>query len=110
MIVFASAVTDPEVYQRCAEPGITLAAEADSRRIAHRADGSIFRNYNAILDQAAQLQGLEVLVLLHQDSEIQDPAFCAKLRAALADPEVGVVGCVGSIGVRSSAWWEGSVT
>src|SRR5205807_1941217 len=38
------------------------------------------------------------------------PAFCAKLRSALADPDVGVVGCVGSVGVRSIAWWEGSVT
>ena len=26
------------------------------------------------------------------------------------DPDVGVVGCVGAIGVRSIAWWEGSVT
>jgi hypothetical protein len=33
-----------------------------------------------------------------------------KLRRALEDPDVGVVGCVGAIGVRSIAWWEGSVT
>jgi hypothetical protein len=49
-------------------------------------------------------------VFLHQDAEIADPDFCGKLRVALADPEVGVVGCVGAIGVRSIAWWEGSVT
>ena len=35
---------------------------------------------------------------------------CAKLRETLKDPDVGVVGCVGAIGVRSIAWWEGSVT
>ena len=29
---------------------------------------------------------------------------------SLADPDVGVIGCVGAIGVRSIAWWEGSVT
>jgi hypothetical protein len=39
-----------------------------------------------------------------------DPDFCAKVRRALADPDVGVVGCVGAIGVRTIAWWEGSVT
>ena len=49
-------------------------------------------------------------MLLHQDSEIVDPDFCRKLRDALVDPEVGVVGCVGALGVRSIAWWEGSVT
>ena len=37
------------------------------------------------------------------------PDFCAKVREALRDPDVGVVGCVGAIGVRSIAWWEGSV-
>ena len=49
-------------------------------------------------------------MLVHQDAEIVDPDFCAKVRAALRDPDVGVVGCVGAIGVRSIAWWEGSVT
>ncbi|HEY1510670.1 MAG TPA: glycosyltransferase [Solirubrobacteraceae bacterium] len=74
------------------------------------ATGSIFATYNAILEEACEIEGLEALVLLHQDSQIEDPEFCAKLRTALADPDVGVVGCVGSIGVRSIAWWEGSVT
>ena len=48
-------------------------------------------------------------MLLHQDSEIIDPDFCAKLREALADPEVALVGSAGAVGVRSIAWWEGSV-
>ena len=32
------------------------------------------------------------------------------MRAALADPDVGIVGCAGAIGVRNIAWWDGSVT
>jgi hypothetical protein len=110
MIVFASAVTDDDQFQRYAGAGIRLAAEPDTQVVRHPAQGSIFRNYNAIMDQVAALDGLEALVLLHQDSEIVDPRFCAKLRAGLSDPEVGVVGCVGALGVRSIAWWEGSVT
>ncbi len=110
MIVFASAVTSPTTYDAYAAPGIVTASEPDSRSLPRTAQGSIFSNYNAILDEAATIEGLEALVLLHQDAEITDPEFCAKLRAALADPQVGVVGCVGSIGVRSIAWWEGSVT
>ena len=44
-----------------------------------------------------------------QDVEIADPDFCEKVRAALADPEVAVVGCAGATGVRTIAWWEGEV-
>jgi Glycosyltransferase like family len=110
MIVFGSSVTSRELYERCAEPGIRVAAEPDSQVIAPAAAGSIFRSYNLILDRAAALADLEALVLVHQDAEIVDPDFCRKLREALREPEVGVVGCVGAIGVRSIAWWEGSVT
>jgi hypothetical protein len=110
MIAFGSAVTKPDVYERCAGKGLALAKEADSVVLAPPAVNSIFKSYNALLDQAAELEGLEALVLLHQDAEIVDPQFCAKLRDALSAPDVGVVGCVGAIGVRSIAWWEGSVT
>lgn len=113
MIVFGSAITDQAMYRRYAAPGIRLAASGEpaTRTIAREADGSIFRNYNAIMDEVAAVDDLEALVLLHQDAEIVDPTFMTKLRAAMAsDPEVGVVGCVGAVGVRSIAWWEGSVT
>jgi Glycosyltransferase like family len=110
MIVFASSITEPETYKRCAQPGIRLAAEPGAEVIANAAAGSVFRSYNLILDTVAQRDDLEALVLLHQDAEITDPDFCAKLRLALGDPDVGVVGCVGAVGVRSIAWWEGSVT
>ena len=49
-------------------------------------------------------------MLVHQDAEIVDPRFCSKLREVLSDPEVGVVGCVGAVGVRGIAWWEGEVS
>jgi len=110
MIVFASSITDPELYRAAAEPGIRRAAEPDSEVIANAAAGSIFRSYNLILDSVAERDDVEAVVLLHQDAEIDDPGFCAKLRTALSEPDVGVVGCVGAIGVRSIAWWEGSVT
>jgi hypothetical protein len=77
---------------------------------ANVASGTLFRNYNLLLDLAVKCEDLEALVLVHQDAEIVDPEFGAKLREALSDPEVGVVGCVGAIGVRSIAWWEGAVT
>jgi hypothetical protein len=110
MIAFGSSITSPEVYERFAEPGIRLAAEPDSAVLAYAAAGTIFRTYNLIVERCAALNDLEALVLLHQDAEIVDPNFCSKLRTALREPEVAVVGCVGATGVRSIAWWEGSVT
>jgi len=110
LIVFASSVTKPEVFRRCAEPGIRRAAEPDSEVWSPPAEGPIARSYNLLLERAARLDDLEALVLLHQDAEIMDADLCAKLRREFADPEVGAVGCVGAIGVRSIAWWEGSVT
>jgi hypothetical protein len=110
MIAFGTSITKPDVFRRCAEPGIRRAAEVDSEVYELAAVGSIFRSYNALLDRAAERTDLEALVLPHQDTEIVDADLCGKVRAALRDPGVGVVGCAGAIGVRSIAWWEASVT
>src|SRR5438270_700074 len=108
MIAFGCSITAPDVYARCAEPGLRRVAEGDSEIIANAAAGSLFRSYNLLIDSVADRDDLEALVLVHQDAEIVDSEFCAKLRAALEDPRVGVVGCVGAIDVRNIAWWEGS--
>jgi glycosyl transferase family 2 len=110
MIAFGTAITKPEVFHRCAEPGIRRAAEPDSQVLALPAAGTIFRSYNELLDRAGGFEDLEALVLVHQDAEIVDADLCHKVRDALRDPAVAAVGCVGAIGVRSIAWWEGSVT
>ena len=110
MIVFGCPITDQEIWERYAKPGIEFSREPDSLVIAQASNGSIFRNYNLLLDRVAKLDDVEALVLLHQDSEIVDDRFCATLRKALEDPEVALVGCAGAVGVRSIAWWEGSPT
>ena len=110
MIVFGTAVTDPETYDRCAAPGIQRASEPDSVVLAHQTAGSLFRNYNLLLDLAAEHDGLEALVLVHQDAELDDLDFAAKIRDALRDPDAAIIGCVGAVGVRSIAWWQGAVT
>ena len=110
MIAFGSSITKPDVYERCAARGFELAAEPDTEVLAFGAAGSIFRSYNLLLEKARELDGLEALVLVHQDAEIVDPEFCRKLRRALEDPEVALIGCAGATGQRSIAWWEGSVT
>lgn len=110
MIAFGSSITKPDVYRRCAEPGLRRIAEPDSEIVQMEAVGSIFRSYNALLERFVGRPGLEALVLVHQDAEIVEPNFCQIIRDALSDPQVGLVGCVGAVGVRSIAWWEASVT
>ncbi|HEX6460188.1 MAG TPA: glycosyltransferase [Thermoleophilaceae bacterium] len=110
MIVFGTSVTDSEAYELCALPGIRRASEPDSVVIAHHTAGSVFHNYNVLLDKAAEHEDLEALVLLHQDVEIADSDFPIKVREALRDPDVAILGCVGAVGVRSIAWWQGAVT
>jgi hypothetical protein len=114
MIAFGCAITDHALYESFAEPGIRRVAEPDSTVLpvgsAGLGDASIFRNYNLLLEQASKLDDLEALVLVHQDAEIVDDEFCAKVRNILRDPDVGILGCAGAIGVRNIAWWDGSVT
>jgi Glycosyltransferase like family len=110
MIAFGCPITNVDEYDRCASPALRHVVEPDSIVFAEPSIGSIFRSYNHLLDKAAKLDGLEAMVLLHQDTELVDDDFCPRVRRAVRDPEVGVVGCVGAIGVRSIAWWQGSVT
>lgn len=110
MIAFGSAITDGAMYERCAEPGILLAAEPDSLILPTQTTGSLYRNYNLMFDLAAENDDLEALVLVHQDAELVDPNFCSVVREAFADPEVALGGLAGSLGVRSIAWWEAAVT
>lgn len=89
--------------------GLERVAEPDSPVLARLKSRSLAATLNLILDEAAALPELEALVLVHEDVEITDGAFAAKLRAALRDPEVAIVGAVGATGVRSIAWWDGTL-
>jgi 2-polyprenyl-3-methyl-5-hydroxy-6-metoxy-1,4-benzoquinol methylase len=107
MIAFASCIGSEDKYRAIAVPGLRRAAEPDSLVAEVTTDSSIFAAYNEALDAVAGRDDLEALVLLHEDVEIVDPEFCAKLRAALADPRVAVVGVVGARRVTGLAWWRG---
>jgi Glycosyltransferase like family len=110
MIVFGSSIFDPEAYRQFARPGILAAAETGAEIDAFAAIGSVCRSYNLLLDAAAARDDLEALVLVDERVELTDPDLCAKVRRALRDPDVAVVGWMGATGVRSIAWWEGDIS
>lgn len=107
MIAFASCVGSEQKYRRYALPGLRRACEPDSMIAQAISDRSIFEAYNEVLDAFAPRADLEALVLLHEDVEIVDSAFCARLRTCFADASVAVVGAAGARAVTSLAWWEG---
>jgi GT2 family glycosyltransferase len=106
MIAFGVCVSSRERFDAFAKPGIIRCAGSEPLVIERHGQDSIYAAYNSILDAAASIRRLEALVLLHDDTEIRDPRLSALLRAAFADPSVGVVGAVGGRGVRRLAWWE----
>jgi hypothetical protein len=109
LIAFASSISGAEAYRRYAEPGIRRVAEADSQVLAYAAVEPVGRTYNLILDAAARLPDLEALVVVHPHTEIIQADLCSRVRRALADSQVGAVGCTGARQVSGIAWWEGQV-
>ena len=109
MIAFGCCVGRPETFARHAQPGLAKVVEADSVLAETSTTTSIHEAYNEILDAFTGYEGLEALVLLHEDVELLDGDFCDRVRAALADPSVAITGAVGASGVTSLAWWEGRI-
>ena len=107
MIAFASCVASPEKFREYAQPGLQLVCEPDSLVAEVTTDSSIFDAYNEVLDALSGREDLEALVLLHEDLEIVDHGFCAKVRARFADPDIAVIGVVGASNIKGVAWWEG---
>jgi hypothetical protein len=110
MIAFGSVLADSEAYRRFAEPGIRRAAEPDSAVHVFGAVGSVCRGNNLLLDVAATHEDLEALVIVDARTELADPAFCARVRDTLRDPDVALAGPVGASRVSSIAWWQGEVS
>lgn len=106
MIAFGCAVVSQPKYSSYALPGIRRGGEPDSPVLVRRG-ASIQEGYNSILEELAGLSGLEAAVLLHEDVEILDEHFAAKIRRALEDPLVAVVGAIGASEASGLAWWEG---
>jgi hypothetical protein len=110
VIAFGCSIISPETYVARAATGIARARASDSEVFACQAAGSVFRSYNLILERFAGRDDLEALVLVHEDAEILDPDLPRKVRGALRDESVAVVGCVGADGVHDIAWWDNSTT
>jgi hypothetical protein len=105
MIAFGCAIHSEEKYERFARPGIERVRDPEAPLIELRDRHCIFTAYNEILDRVRDDPRIETLVLIHEDTEIRDSRFEAKIRWVLSDPLVAIVGTVGAVGVRGIDWW-----
>ena len=107
MIAYGVCIGSDERFARFAEPGILRAAGPDPVVFKRWDQKSLFAGYNSILDEARELPDLEALVLLHDDTELQDAGFEVKVKELFSDPSIGLAGAIGASQVTSLAWWEG---
>jgi len=106
MIAYGCAIGDVDKYRRCARPGIDLArAEAATPVIELHGADCIFGAYNEILERVRGDDGVDALVLVHEDTEITDARFEEKVRRALAETPAAILGVLGAVGVTGIDWW-----
>jgi Glycosyltransferase like family len=106
VIAFGCPIRDEEAYRRHAAPSIERVREADSLVIEKRGYDSIQQPYNEILEEAAAHEDLEAVILLHEDTTLDEPRLPGIVRSHLADPAVGVIGSIGARELTGLDWWN----
>lgn len=107
MIAYGVCIGSEDKYQAFARQGLDRCATSQAPIAECRESNSIFTAYNEILEAYRDIPSLEAVVLLHEDVELRDPLFEDKVRHAMADPDIAILGVIGARSVSSLAWWEG---
>lgn len=111
MILFGTCVGGAgERFEAITLPSLRKTTTSDDVVLWRRGDAGISAVYNAFIDEALARPEAEALVLLHDDVEIVDPSFRAKVLRHLSAPSAGVVGVAGGAGLHSLEWWTASTT
>lgn len=115
MIIFGTVSAYPEKLATQCAPGIarSMNGEAYEHKVLKTNGREIFSGYASLLAHASLVFGDsnrtdDALVLLHDDLELRDTSFSAKVASLMSDPGIGVAGLIGSTGEASLAWWEGA--
>ncbi len=105
MIILGTCVGDEERYRSVALPSLERIAGSEDLIWSKSGQHGIVAAYNEMIRDARALPRCEALVLLHEDVEIIEENFRAKLRRSLREG-VGVVGVIGASGLDGLAWWN----
>jgi SAM-dependent methyltransferase len=107
VIVFGVCVEDGTRFPRVAQPTIERVMRDGDVLLTDDGSSGICAAYNKFIERAVLLPECEALVLLHDDVELIDRNFRAKVLAAAGEPGVGIVGVIGASGLQSVEWWTG---
>jgi hypothetical protein len=103
MIVFGICAGPSSKFELICQPALErLAPEAEV--VVLRSQKAIASAYNTILDAASRRSDLEGVVLLHDDVELLDPHWRAKLSKAF-ESGADIVGVIGGRGKGGMSWW-----
>ena len=115
MIIFGTVSAHPEKLATQCAPGIawSMSGEGYEHKVLKSDGREIFSGYDSLLRHAAIVFGEsaradDALVLLHDDLELRDTSLSVKVARVMSDPDIAVVGLIGSTGARTLAWWEGT--
>lgn len=107
MIIFGTCVADEARYTSIALPSIRRSAITDDVILKEPGRRGIARVYNQFISEARHHSECSALVLLHEDTEIIDDNFRAKIMHLAKNPTVAVGGVAGAAGLRGLEWWTG---
>lgn len=102
MIAFGHHYVDADAFSRWVGPGIERAKDPGDAVLVNASTWPVARGLNALLDAAREMDGLEALVVVGHDVEL-DGGIGAAVRA-LEGPLGGMAG-----GRAGLAWWGGDV-
>lgn len=102
---------DGRRFRHVVGPSLKRALADGDRVVALAGDGrGIPAIYNEVFQIGRSREDCEGIVLLHDDVQLLDPDFRAKVIASLSEPNVGVVGVVGGRGLIDAQWWNARET
>ena len=108
MILFGTAVGSRDVYGHVALPSIRAVTETEAAILSVRDAPSIAVAYNQLIQEALSWgDDVEAIALIHDDVEIQDRNFLARVRRGLNGGRIGVLGVIGGRELTSMGWWSG---
>jgi hypothetical protein len=104
-VAYGCCVGSWDRFQRNVVPA---AGDYERPLMALSGQSSIAEAYNTILEAFffSGQRDLDALVLLHDDLEITDPQAEEKILAAVAEPDVALVGVAGATLIHGLNWWD----
>ena len=107
IIVGTASRSGDSTYEEVLLPSVRAFVEPETVLLRSTDHVSLAQAYNRFIDEVADRDDVEALVLVHDDVRIEDRNLVARIRRAFRDASIGVLGCAGTRNVWSMRYWLG---